>query len=103
MSGDTKIKVEVSYALPDKQQIIALDVEQGCTVFTAAEQSGVAKQFPDLDLTTVKMGVFSKVVSKPKEALLAEGDRVEIYRPLIADPKEVRKLRAAKKQAAKDA
>lgn len=95
------IKVEVSFALPDKQQIIALEVADGTTVFEAAEQSGITRQFPDLDLNTVKMGVFAKVVNKPKEEPLQEGDRVEIYRPLIADPKEVRKVRAAKVKAEK--
>jgi putative ubiquitin-RnfH superfamily antitoxin RatB of RatAB toxin-antitoxin module len=97
------IKVEVSYALPAKQQIIALEVEEGTTVFEAAEQSGICKQFPDLDLTSAKMGIFAKVVNKPKQELLQEGDRVEIYRPLIADPKEVRKVRAAKAKAEKAA
>ncbi|MGK0499934.1 MAG: putative ubiquitin-RnfH superfamily antitoxin RatB of RatAB toxin-antitoxin module [Oceanicoccus sp.] len=97
------IKVEVSYALPNKQQIIALEVEQGATVFDAAEQSGIVKQFPELVLADAKMGIFGKAVSKPKEESLKAGDRVEIYRPLIADPKEVRKARAAKVKAEKAA
>ena len=60
-------------------------------------------QFPELDLSSVDVGVFGKVVSKPEAQALADGDRVEIYRPLIADPKEVRKQRAAKAKALKDA
>jgi putative ubiquitin-RnfH superfamily antitoxin RatB of RatAB toxin-antitoxin module len=97
--SEHKIKVEVAYALPEKQRIIALDVNEGCTVFEAVEQSGIDKQFADLDISTAKMGVFAKAVLKPREEQLHEGDRVEIYRPLIADPKEVRKARAAKMKA----
>lgn len=92
------INVEVSYALPHKQQIIPLQVEVGCTVYDAALQSGIGRQFPELDLASAAMGIFGKVVAKPKQEILQEGDRVEIYRPLIADPKEVRKARAAKKK-----
>jgi uncharacterized protein len=95
------INVEVSYALPHKQQIIALQVEPGCSAYDAAVQSGISQQFSDLDLETAKLGIFGKVVSRPKQEGLKEGDRVEIYRPLIADPKEVRKARAAKVKAKK--
>lgn len=101
--SDEMIKVEVCYALPNKQQIIALDVAAGTTVYAAAEQSGIVKQFPDLDLAAAKMGIFGKAVAKPKEQQLVNNDRVEIYRPLIADPKEVRKVRAAKVKAEKAA
>ncbi len=102
MTDKTMINVEVCYALPDKQQIIALQVVEGCTVFEAASQSGIGKQFPELVLESAKMGLFGKVVTKPNEQALVEGDRVEIYRPLIADPKEVRKQRAAKVKAEKE-
>ena len=95
------INVEVAYALPNKQQIIALQVEEGCSVFDAVQQSGIDKQFPDLELASAKLGLFGKAVSKPKDQALVEGDRVEVYRPLIADPKEVRKVRAAKVKAEK--
>jgi putative ubiquitin-RnfH superfamily antitoxin RatB of RatAB toxin-antitoxin module len=95
------INVEVCYALPDKQQIITLQVSHDTTVFEAAVQSGIVKQFPEIELETAKLGVFGKVVAKPKEQGLSEGDRVEIYRPLIADPKEVRKERAARIKAEK--
>ena len=95
------INVEVSYALPHKQQIIALQVEEGCTVFDAAVQSGITRQFPELELESAPMGIFGKAVANPAQQAVQEGDRVEIYRPLIADPKEVRKSRAAKKKAEK--
>lgn len=103
MSGNAMINVEVSYALPNKQKIMAIEVAEGTTVYAAAEQSAITEHFPDLDLSTAKMGVFAKVVPKPQQAVVNEGDRVEIYRPLIADPKEVRKARAARVKAEKAA
>lgn len=95
------INVEVAYALPDRQQILALQVEPDCTVYEAVERSGIARQFPEIDLATAKLGVFGKAVPKPRETVLADGDRVEIYRPLIVDPKVVRKQRAEKVKAEK--
>ena len=95
------INVEVAYALPQRQQIIALKVEPGCTVFDAVERSGILRQFPEIDLASAKMGIFGKAVGKPREATLSDGDRVEIYRPLIADPKVVRKQRAERIKAEK--
>ena len=102
MAKQDTIAVEVAYALPDKQQIIRLDVVEGCTAYEAAEQSGIVKQFPQIDLATAKMGIFGKAV-KAQTQVLQAGDRVEIYRPLEADPKEVRKARAAKAKAKKSA
>lgn len=93
------IHVEVAYALPDKQRIVALELPAGTNVREAALRSGLDKQFPGLDLNSADLGVFGKVVSKPEAQILQDGDRVEIYRPLIADPKEVRKQRAAKAKA----
>lgn len=97
MSGDM-IKVEVAYALPERQLIIPLQVKKGTTMFEAAVQSGIAGKFDGLDLASAPMGIFGKAERKPKERVLEDGERVEIYRPLIADPKEVRKKRAAAKQ-----
>lgn len=88
-------EVEVAFALPDRQSIVALQVSEGCTAFQAAELSGITRQFTDVELASSKMGVFGKVV-KPHEYLMRPGDRVEIYRPLIADPKASRKARADK-------
>lgn len=90
------IVVEVVYALADKQRLLRLTVPQGTTVREAALRSGMDGFFPGLDLATSPLGIFGKAVPKPDERLLEEGERVEIYRPLIADPKEVRKQRAAK-------
>jgi len=95
------ITVEVAYALPNRQQLTTLQVAPGTTAFEAVEQSGIVQQFPEIDLETAKMGIFgqalgSKGLKPPREHVLQAGDRVEIYRPLIVDPKEVRKRRAEK-------
>lgn len=95
------MRVEVAYALPNNQRIVTVEVPEGCTVYDAAVASGIANIFPDIDLESVPMGVFGKAVPKPKEEVLKENHRVEIYRPLIADPKASRAKRAekAKKKA----
>lgn len=95
------IVVEVVYALPDKQKLLRVQVPKGTTLREAAERSGMDAHFPGLDLTTCPLGIFGKAVSKAQERVLEEGERVEIYRPLLADPKEVRKQRAAKAAQAK--
>lgn len=92
----SRIRVEVAYARPDVQALIPLEVSQGTTVQQAIEQSGVLEQFPEIDLDENKVGVFGKITRLDTE--LRERDRVEIYRPLIADPKESRRRRAAKKE-----
>jgi putative ubiquitin-RnfH superfamily antitoxin RatB of RatAB toxin-antitoxin module len=87
------ITVEVAYAKPDKQLILTLEVPAGSTVQQVIEHSVIMEKFPEIDLATARLGIFGKL-KKPTETVVA-GDRVEIYRPLIADPKEVRKQRAA--------
>lgn len=99
-SDQSLIKVEVAYALPHKQKIIALDVEEGTTALQAVADSGIANEFDNIDIKNDSMGVFGKAI-KPGEYQLKAGDRVEIYRPLIADPKAVRKARAAASAEAK--
>jgi putative ubiquitin-RnfH superfamily antitoxin RatB of RatAB toxin-antitoxin module len=94
MTVQDTIRVEVAYALPHKQAILSLDVPPGTTVLAAARQSGITDKFEGLDLDNAKFGIFGAVVAPTQ--VLAEGDRVEIYRPLVADPKEVRKARAAR-------
>lgn len=95
------LHVEVAYALPDRQRIVALELTEPCSVREAARRSGLAGQFPEMDVEAADLGIFGKAVSKPDEQLVQDGDRVEIYRPLIIDPKEVRKQRAARKKADK--
>ncbi|MEL0612169.1 RnfH family protein [Marinomonas arenicola] len=91
-----KIRVEVAYALPEKQKIIALDVEENCTVRDAVLRSNIDAFFPGLDLENVKVGIFGKAVRNADTQTLKEGERVEIYRELKVDPKQARANRAAK-------
>jgi len=98
---EPSIRIEVVYALADRQKLLSLSVPCGTTVRQAAERSGMAVHFPGLDLASCPLGIFGKALAKPEEWVLEEGERVEIYRPLIADPKEVRKQRAAKAAKAK--
>ncbi|MGB5396012.1 MAG: RnfH family protein [Gammaproteobacteria bacterium] len=89
------INVEVAYATPQKQLILEVNVDAGTTVGGAIVQSGILLEFPELETTLENsaVGIFGKL--SKMETVLADGDRVEIYRPLIADPKEVRRKRAA--------
>ena len=100
MTEANKIPVEVAYALSHQQEIVMLEVLPGTTARQAAEQSNIQKNFPELELQGAKLGIFGKAVKD--DHVLRAGDRVEIYRPLIADPKEVRKQRAAKAKARRE-
>jgi len=86
------IRVEVAHALPNEQVILTAFLRPGSTVQEAVEASGILARLPDIDLARCQVGVFGKVVSMTR--VLQEGDRVEIYRPLIADPKLLRRARA---------
>ena len=86
------IAVEVAYATPEKQKIVKLTVAMGCTVAEAIERSRIRDEFPGLEVSPDAVGIFSRKVKLDHR--LREGDRVEIYRPLIADPKESRRRRA---------
>ena len=91
------ITVEVAYALPHKQKIIALLVEPGTTALQAVERSEMVKFFPEIDVANLTLGIFGESLgSKSASYVLQEGDRVEIYRPLAVDPKDARRKRAAK-------
>ena len=91
MSPD-EIRIEVAYARPNLQKIIELIVPVGTTVAEAIALSHITEHFPEIDLAQNKIGIFSKL-TKP-DTVLRDRDRVEIYRPLSADPKEVRRKRA---------
>lgn len=86
--------VEVIYALPTQQKRIQVKVAPGTTCIEAVKQSEMINFFPDIDLDSVKLGIFSRLVKH--DEVLVPGQRVEIYRPLIADPKDVRRKRAEK-------
>lgn len=87
-----RITIEVTYALPQKQSLLQLQVNADSTVQQAIEKSGILVSHPEIDLSENKVGIWSKTCKL--DASLRDGDRIEIYRPLIADPKEVRKRRA---------
>ncbi|MGH8562223.1 MAG: RnfH family protein [Nevskiales bacterium] len=86
------LRVEVAYARPERQVLIPLEVPPGTTLIEAVRQSGILREFPELELAGATLGVFGKV--KAGTEILGDGDRVEIYRPLLADPKEARRRRA---------
>ncbi len=88
------IEVEVVYGVPDKQAIVVIKIEEGTTVEQAIELSGIANLYKEIDLNINKVGIWNRVVKLTD--VLQHGDRIEVYRPLIADPKEVRKRRAEK-------
>lgn len=88
-----RIRVQITYALPERQDIVTVELPAGATAQQAVEASGLLQKYPDIDLAKNKLGVFAKLVKA--DQALRDRDRVEIYRPLIADPKEVRRQRAA--------
>ncbi len=88
----TQIKIEIAYALPDRYYLKSFRVDEGSTIQTAILQSGILKQFTDIDLRENKVGIFSRPAKLSD--ILNDGDRIEIYRPLLADPKEIRRKRA---------
>ncbi|MBC8995013.1 MULTISPECIES: RnfH family protein [unclassified Pseudomonas] len=98
---ESVIEIEVVYAAVDRQVLRAVSVPEGNTVREALIKSGIGDEFPELDLTECPLGIFGKVIADPQVRLIRAGDRIEIYRPLLADPKEVRRLRAAKAAEAK--
>ncbi len=91
---NTKTHIEIAYATPRRQVILEREVEPGSNARSAILSSGIEQHFPEIDLNSCDLGVFGKAVADDYE--LNDGDRIEIYRPLIADPKEVRRQRAAK-------
>ena len=97
--ADPQITVEVVFAKPGEQVLEQLRVPADATVETVIRSSGILERFPEIDLGTNKVGVFGKAIQL--SAGLHEGDRIEIYRPLIADPKEARKKRAAEGKSMK--
>jgi len=88
-----KILIEVVYALPEEQTLLAFEVDDGITAQEVLDQSGILEQYPEINLEKQKVGLFGKIIKLDHR--VREKDRIEIYRPLIADPKEVRKKRAA--------
>jgi putative ubiquitin-RnfH superfamily antitoxin RatB of RatAB toxin-antitoxin module len=92
MAHPKQITVEVAYASVDRQELLTLQVEEGAQIETVIDRSGILEIFPEIDLMKQKVGIFSKI--KKLTDTVQEGDRVEIYRPLLIDPKEARRKRA---------
>jgi len=92
IAGGSHLRVEVAYARPEEQLVLPLEVPSGATVRDAIRESGIIERFPEIDLDCQQVGIFSKPVGLGH--MLRDGDRVEIYRPLQADPKEMRRKRA---------
>ena len=88
------LTIEVCYALPHGQALIEVQLPQGATLQQAIDASGILARHPGIDLTKQKVGIFGKL--KPLDAVLTDHDRVEIYRPLIVDPKLARQRRVEK-------
>lgn len=93
METEKNVDVEVAYAREQAQALIPVKGQPGMTLADAIERSGILARFPEIDLGVNKVGIFGKVAKL--DQVLASGDRVEIYPPLIADPKQARKQRAA--------
>lgn len=91
---EQQISLEVVYGTPEKQALLEVVVEDGTTVEQAILASGIIKRFPDINLVTSKVGIWNRTCKLSD--LAKKGDRIEIYRPLIADPKEARRRRAEK-------
>jgi putative ubiquitin-RnfH superfamily antitoxin RatB of RatAB toxin-antitoxin module len=94
LSGAGPIRLEVVYATPAEQIALSFEVSAGATVRDAIERSGILQRCPGIDLTQNKVGCWNRVVAL--DETVSAGDRIEIYRPLLIDPKEERRLRAAK-------
>lgn len=97
MADASMIRVQVCHALPSETFLADLELPPGSTLLQAVLASGVQQRYPQIDLATQKLGIFGKL--RPADTVLRDGDRVEIYRPLQADPKETRRRRAKHRQA----
>ncbi len=89
-----QIAIEVAFALPKRQTLLSLQVPVGSTIRQAIESSGILATYPEIDLAVNKVGIWSR--SAKLDEVLNAGDRIEIYRPLVADPKDMRRRRAEK-------
>jgi uncharacterized protein len=95
MAQNETISVELVYIEPNSQNSLRLDLVKGSNISQAIQQSGLLERFPEIDLNKNKVGLFSEI--QELDTVLQAGDRIEIYRSLLADPKEARRQRAKKK------
>lgn len=89
------IEIEVACALPHCQRLLSLRVPSGCTLREAVVRSGIAQYFPELAVDQAPLGIFGRWVAEPERYSVQAGDRIEIYRPLLVDPREARRQRVA--------
>ncbi|GGU58192.1 UPF0125 protein [Pseudomonas laurentiana] len=94
--AEAMLEIEVVYATAERQLLLSCSVPAGTSVTEAVRLSGIAEQLAGVDLSECPLGIFGRVVPNPAERLVEAGERIELYRPLLIDPKEVRKQRAAK-------
>lgn len=99
--GSELIDIEVAYALPDRQRLVSLRVPVGTTALQAVLQSGLQQEFPEIQPESADMGIFARLLDGktnplPEHYVLSPGERVEIYRPLLLNPNEARRFRAAR-------
>lgn len=92
MAETAIVRVQVCHALPAETFLVELELPAGSTLLQAVHASGALQRYPQIDIATQKLGIFGKL--KPTDTVLRDGDRIEIYRPLQADPKETRRRRA---------
>ena len=95
MATDETLVVELVYIKPGQQTLLKLELPSGSTIETAIKKSGILNTYPEIDLSVNKVGIYNKIQSLDYE--LKNKDRIEIYRPLLADPKEARRSRAKNK------
>ena len=93
------VRVEVAYARPDEQVLLVMEVERGTSVEQVIERSGIAARFPEIQKMPAWVGIFGRRTAL--NAIVQDGDRIEIYRPLIADPKAARRTRAGSRPGSK--
>ena len=94
MEPDPRVRVELVYALPGAQEVLEVELPQGVTVKRALGLSGLLDRHPDINESTVTLGIYGRTVAA--DTILRDGDRLEIYRPLLADPKLTRRGRAGR-------
>ena len=89
-----EITIELACALPERQELVRLKVPAGCTALDALARSGIRERVPEIDWQTARLGVFGHPLERPNQYVLADGDRLEVYRPLTQDPRAARRARA---------
>lgn len=94
MERDARMRVELVYALPSAQEVLQMELPEGVSIERALRLSGLLDRYPEIDEKTVALGIYGRAAAA--DTILRDGDRVEIYRPLLADPKLARRRRAAR-------